>query len=500
MVSISLTSPQFDTYLYLVGPAGTLVAENDDSGISSNSRIPAGSGMMALPAAGVYAIEVTSYSTNTFGAFTLALDGDCVPPRREVVRFDTLEYITDPDANGVRLLAGLMSAERLAQIGSAIAELPLPAFPNQLFCGALDVAPGVKAEVFVPTAAERIGDYSQSGPVLWDPATRRTLEDGTEVMDPFPGSIVPVARLQPGGLFAWRLASLLPSSTTKVGVYSAGRWQLDSNGNGVLSPGVDQSFDWGWAETTPVHGDWNGDGKDEAGFFINGLWYLDYNGNGVWDGEATEMYAFGMAGVEPKVGDWNGDGKDEIGIYIDGFWFLDMNGDGVWNGEPSDKMIIWGFVGSTPVTGDWNGDGRTKVGLYKDGLWYLDVDGNGIWDGGTTDKMIAWGWTGTTPVHGDWNGDGKEEVGVYLDGFWFLDMDGNGTWDGGTTDKMIILGWSGTLPVVGDWNGDGKTKVGTYINGYWYLDHNGNGVWDGDSTDKAYLFGQAGDTPVIGRW
>jgi hypothetical protein len=287
----------------------------------------------------------------------------------------------------------------------------------------------------------------------------------------------------------------------KVATYIAGAWKLDANGNGGFDAGVDPSFNWGWADTTPVHGDWNGDGTDEAGFFINGLWYLDYNGNGVWDGEPTDkMYAFGMAGVEPKVGDWNGDGKDEIGIYINGFWFLDMNGNGIWDGEPTDKMIIWGFVGSTPVTGDWNGDGRTKVGLYKDGLWYLDVDGNGIWDGGTTDKMIPWGWTGTTPVHGDWNGDGKEEVGVYLDGFWYLDMDGNGIWDGGTTDKMIILGWSGTTPVVGDWSGDGKTKVGTYINGYWYLDYNGNGVWDGEPTDKAYLFGQGGDMPVVGRW
>jgi alpha-tubulin suppressor-like RCC1 family protein len=287
----------------------------------------------------------------------------------------------------------------------------------------------------------------------------------------------------------------------KVGTYGSGQWRLDTDGDGLFNVGVDKSFNWGWADTTPVHGDWNGDGKDEAGFFINGLWYLDYNGNGVWDGEPTDkMYAFGMAGVEPKVGDWNGDGRDEIGIYINGFWFLDMNGNGAWDGEPTDKMIIWGFVGSTPVTGDWNGDGKTKVGLYKDGLWYLDVDGNGIWDGGATDKMIAWGWTGTTPVHGDWNGDGKEEVGVYLNGFWYLDMDGNGIWDGGTTDKMIILGWSGTTPVVGDWNGDGRTKVGTYTNGYWYLDYNGNGVWDGESTDKAYFFGQAGDTPVVGRW
>jgi hypothetical protein len=285
-----------------------------------------------------------------------------------------------------------------------------------------------------------------------------------------------------------------------IGTYNAGLWTLDTNGNAAYDPGVDMRFNWGWSETTPVLGDWNGDGKKEVGFFKDGLWYLDMNGNGTWEGEATEMYAFGMPGVEPKVGDWNGDGKDEIGIYIDGFWFLDMNGNGVWDGAPTDKMIIWGFVGSTPVTGDWNGDGRTKVGLYKDGLWYLDVDGNGIWDGGTTDRMIAWGWTGTTPVHGDWNGDGMEELGVYIDGFWFLDMDGNGAWDGGTTDKMIILGWSGTTPLTGDWNSDGKVEVGIFINGYWFADVNGNGVWDGAPPDAEVVFGGSGDTPLVGKW
>jgi len=210
-VSVSLTSAQFDTYLYLVGPSGAVVAENDDSGTSSNSRIPPGSGMLALPATGLYTIEATSFATNTFGEFVVALDGQCVTPPRAVVRFDTLDYVTDPDANGVRLLVGQMSAERLQQIGAGIQNLPLPVFPNQRFCGAIDVAPGVRVEVFVPTADERLGDYSRAGPVLWDPATRRTLADGTEVMDPFPNSIVPQSRLQPGGLFAWRLASLLPS-------------------------------------------------------------------------------------------------------------------------------------------------------------------------------------------------------------------------------------------------------------------------------------------------
>ncbi len=286
-----------------------------------------------------------------------------------------------------------------------------------------------------------------------------------------------------------------------VGLYRSGVWTLDSSRNGVYDPGVDPSFNWGYAGTTRIQGDWNGDGKEKAGLYVDGVWYLDYNGDGVWDGGTTDkVYGFGMAGAQPVVGDWNGDGKDKIGIYINGFWFLDVNGNGVWDGETTDKMIVWGFAGSTPVIGDWNGDGRKKVGLFYSGLWYLDYNGDGVWDGGTADKVYGFGMSGVEPMVGDWIGDGKQEIGIYIGGFWFLDINGNGLWDGEATDRMTILGWAGTTPVVGDWNGDGRAKLGTFINGYWYLDYNGNGAWDGESTDRAYVFGQAGDTPVVGRW
>jgi hypothetical protein len=90
-----------------------------------------------------------------------------------------------------------------------------------------------------------------------------------------------------------------------VGTYSAGLWKLDGNGNGVFDAGVDQSFDWDWAETTPVYGDWNGDSKDEIGIYINGFWFLDMDGNGIWDGESTDKaYLFGQAGDMPIIGRW----------------------------------------------------------------------------------------------------------------------------------------------------------------------------------------------------
>lgn len=236
-VAISLSSAQFDTYLYLAGPSGTLVGENDDNGASSDSRIPVGSGLFNLPVTGAYTIEATTYSTNTFGAYALALSGQCVTPPLNVVRFDTLDYITDPDPNGIRLLAGQMSSARLPPTGTGVQPLPLPAFSDQKFCGAIDIAPGVRAEVFVPTAAERAGNYSQSGLVLWDPLTRRTLADGTVVMDPFPGSIVPMSRLQPGGLFAWRILSMAQVAPVTLSLNrTALTFAATANGTAISPP------------------------------------------------------------------------------------------------------------------------------------------------------------------------------------------------------------------------------------------------------------------------
>lgn len=72
-ISIQLSSSAFDTYLYLKDPNGTVIASNDDGGGGTNSRIPASSGVLTLPAGsgGTYTIEVTSYYTYSGGAYTL---------------------------------------------------------------------------------------------------------------------------------------------------------------------------------------------------------------------------------------------------------------------------------------------------------------------------------------------------------------------------------------------------------------------------------------------
>jgi len=79
-VAILLTSAAFDTYLYLIGPSGSVIAQNDDGGGGTNSRIPSSSGFYSLPASGTYTIEVTSYSTNKTGNYTLSLSAPTAGP------------------------------------------------------------------------------------------------------------------------------------------------------------------------------------------------------------------------------------------------------------------------------------------------------------------------------------------------------------------------------------------------------------------------------------
>lgn len=72
-VAVLLTSTASDTYLYLINPSGSVIAQDDDGGGGANSRIPASSGFYSLPSSGTYIIEVTSYAANTTGSYTLSL-------------------------------------------------------------------------------------------------------------------------------------------------------------------------------------------------------------------------------------------------------------------------------------------------------------------------------------------------------------------------------------------------------------------------------------------
>jgi hypothetical protein len=109
-IRIAMTSTvlgALDTYLYLVGPSGAIVAENDDIvlGDETDSLIPL-NGFFTLPAAGVYVIEATSFDTNESGTYTLTLTATAANPIDESQFFVTRHYDDffgrPPDAAGLQ--------------------------------------------------------------------------------------------------------------------------------------------------------------------------------------------------------------------------------------------------------------------------------------------------------------------------------------------------------------------------------------------------------------
>jgi hypothetical protein len=76
-VSISLIhdpgSPGLDPYLFLIGPDGFQVAQDDDGNPNNDSRIPTNAGTIALPLTGKYVIEVTSFLGGQTGDYTVTV-------------------------------------------------------------------------------------------------------------------------------------------------------------------------------------------------------------------------------------------------------------------------------------------------------------------------------------------------------------------------------------------------------------------------------------------
>ena len=68
-VVISMTSDDFDTYLGLLGPDGSVVAENDDSNGTTDSQIT-----VSLPSSGTYTVIANSYDDTGRGSYYLVVE------------------------------------------------------------------------------------------------------------------------------------------------------------------------------------------------------------------------------------------------------------------------------------------------------------------------------------------------------------------------------------------------------------------------------------------
>jgi hypothetical protein len=68
-IVIDMNSPEFDTYLFLLAPDGSFLADNDDiSGSNFNSQI-----RVTLPSNGVYTIAANGYDSSSLGRYNLTV-------------------------------------------------------------------------------------------------------------------------------------------------------------------------------------------------------------------------------------------------------------------------------------------------------------------------------------------------------------------------------------------------------------------------------------------
>ena len=198
---------------------------------------------------------------------------------------------------------------------------------------------------------------------------------------------------------------------TKIGVYNSvtGTFLLDYNGNYVWDgPSVDKNITWTSVLNSgeiAVLGDWNGDGRTKIGIYSAGNWILDYNGNYGWDGTGVDKVLSWTTdpNESPVVGDWNGDGKTKIGVYHTGTWIVDYNGNYAWDGTSVDKLAFFGGADYDPMVGDWNISGKTKMAAYykPGGTWAIDVNGNWNWDP-PADVLTNFSAAPYQPVVGAW--------------------------------------------------------------------------------------------------
>lgn len=206
----------------------------------------------------------------------------------------------------------------------------------------------------------------------------------------------------------------------EIGVWVAGtlRFRLDANANDTwddVSGGDTLTAVFGLVGDRPVAGDWNGDGLSEVGVWRPSTrrFLLDNNGNGRWDGVTggdTLTAAFGLETDRPITGDWNGDGRDDVG-----FWrpdtrrfYLDTNGNDAWDGTLLGDTLTpaFGLATDLPVIGDWNGDGTDDVGVWRPSIqrFLLDTNGNDRWDGtlGGDTLTAPFGLATDLPLGGRW--------------------------------------------------------------------------------------------------
>jgi hypothetical protein len=222
---------------------------------------------------------------------------------------------------------------------------------------------------------------------------------------------------------------------------------------GLPSPGFTIALRrTGGPAARPLVGDWNGDGRDQLGWWRDGQVALKMTSrSGSW----VKRFRYGTKGDVPVVGDWDGDGDDDLGVFRSGRWLLRT---GLTGGAPT-RTLAFGRAGDVPVVGSWTGR-KLGIGVVRGRTWLL----RRTLTSGRAQVRFGYGKVGDVPVVGSWNGTGRSGIGVERDGRWLL----RNRRSAGRATTVIGYGLATDRAVVGDWDGN-RTSTPGVVRGRQFL-------------------------------
>ncbi len=128
---------------------------------------------------------------------------------------------------------------------------------------------------------------------------------------------------------------------------------------------IDHVFRFGTEKDVAISGDFNGDGISSIGVFQDGKWILDVDGDGQMTPDHDQQFEFGQSGDVPLVGDFDGDGIDEIAVVRSNQVIVDSNSNG--RIDATDQVFLLQETNGTVVVGDFDGDGRDEPTIHQAG-------------------------------------------------------------------------------------------------------------------------------------
>ncbi|MGV9265748.1 PKD domain-containing protein [Kitasatospora sp. NPDC003701] len=198
----------------------------------------------------------------------------------------------------------------------------------------------------------------------------------------------------------------------------------------------------------PIAGRWSGGQPATVAFYRAGaLTRLSANAASA---QGSKVY-LGQSGDTPLAGDWDGVGHDQAGIHRPGSSTF-----GLRHEDGSVTSVPMGDPGDIPVPGQWDGNGHAQLAVYRPSTGAFVVRHD---DGSYSSAVF--GDVGDLPVVGDWDGVGHTQLGIFRPAasgganvFALRHDDGS--------VSTATHGAAGDLPIVGDWSATGRTTYGVY--------------------------------------